>query len=1361
MKKTEIVVLFSLLLLSLFMVHSFAAGVSAGTDCWQYSSQSSCLSNQCFWKTSGSNSWCETMMCSSADSNQTLCDALNRSVNGTVKSVTYAVDFTCAWQLWGTNLCDAVGGNSFGDGCSDYNGNENGCYGTFFCIWNATGSSCQEPSGGFMEKDHANPSCSCVTDGTTCTNISGCTWVSPTCGGSIPCCNGNAEGIQCSDLNKSICSGVTFLSTCCAWNGTSCKTTFDQACYNNVPTLSSGKMFCEDYLAANNKTVCEEIAGSPWYMPCVYNKTGDNRCHFNSDAFEGSGGSAQMGEIGTEVGCEAQGGIWQSEQYLSGGTTKTDSWCEFKFGFEFGGSGGAGNCDTACWACETKVSSSQGNTSSQAQSLCQNSALGYCEYRADSNAPNGIGFCNPKQSFIEGGGKSCSSECSACDYLTSPEQKCADSPKSCLWVNDTQAQNGVGNCFGRNEKRCANDCFSCYSATDCASFGDGGAGACNWVNNICQSAGFTGEICFDGTDNDADTKIDCDDSECASDKFCGGGDLSTTFGDCPNFPTNATCKTAGCVWVSDSFDKFFGGGSVGVPAGHCDFPGSQCWSFDDNQTGCNGTMGCSFFKVGNAFCHENSTLFDTCFVQNNQSNCQNIAGCGWTNDTYSHFGRCEPLVFSQCFGNSTRSLNESNCKANVTVSTRSTQICSWRTDAYAPRGGFCEASCFGFAGDTASCETNSNGLCQLQSGFCDPTVSGGKCFEADGNITKCNQDLNSTCTYSLDGFAGNGKNGTLGNISGWCDPEGEAGFSGFLGNEEPVIIGDDANDTTIDDRWDIESVGLRDEFGRMMLGTRLQDKFALSGVCNAVPTYTTTKGLGSGNANHTFFWYLDSDGNTTNNCATRDNSTAVGFDFSFKYKSQYDTTLTETKVSYRCVNGSWTSTPIPLSMDKNKMCSLVGGGMAGIDKTELFKFKGLFNKSKDLRVYATVGNNSTNESVVTDFAGPYYYSQGSVDFKFEDCADSGADADGDGITASSDPDCTNFLKFGYVPNEVGFQCMDGIDNDGDSKVDCSDQGCTQESSCGGSGKPLVDATDKAAPKVTWLEENTFPDAAFINYDTDEPANGTLSFFGNDSACKTINDTVRDVGVYDASVPDYKTWHDAPLDALGYNQESLKLPLLNGTNYYYKTKVCDVNNNCAVTACLNFTTKASASSCKSCSSTFNFPFTPPSGAGATDPLGALNFTMEFQDGSTSVLGANAQAGTQLNYSQTKNFNLLIENGKTDLTNWSVTFINASVSGKLSSSVTNFSATGKSGDMSYNSTANGTYFGLGTGKCQELINSFRPKKIKLGLPGNVSSLYQCNAALTNCTLKSVGTNATSLGYNTTTNVTSWLVPSEWGC
>jgi len=1310
---------------------------SGPVECWSFKSQTTCNNNVslgCKWNTF--NSVCDRYHCYNADgTNQTFCETTLKTFNQ-----------SCTWT---GSFCNPIGGGFFGSGCSDFNGNSQGCFNTNFCIWNSSVSTCLNPVGGVSGQvgGSNNPSCSVIVDQQLCNGISGCSWDT-----GLSLCSGNSGGMSCSLLNKTTCPELTLLSTCCNWNGTNCTSSFDKGCYT-TKTAPTGGAFCEDFKAYNNETLCNQIAGSPWYMPCKWNNV-TNQCHFNSVSF---GSSSKMGEISTEAGCSAAGGSWKSNSYTSDATTKTDSWCEFNFGFKGGSASGSGNCDTACWACETGVSSSKGNSSAQAQSFCENSALGYCEFRADTNAPNKLGFCNPRQTFMDAGGKSCKSDCAACDFLNNPQSNCQNSTKGCVFATDTSAPNGKGFCYGKSEKYCANDCFSCYDQATCKSTGNGGNGACYWdsANAFCKPSGYTGEICFDGVDNDNNGKIDCADPACSSDKYCGGADLSEGFGkDCPSFTSQgeAACGNGGCSWTKDRFQTNFGGAG----AGFCDFPGTKCKNYDDSSS-CTAENGCSWVTSGiSSRCDKNSTLFTTCFLNTTQQGCLGLSGCGWTSDSFNpNGGRCEPVIYSQCFNNASRFTNQTSCEQNSSYNGVSTKICSW-TSTSNNQGGTCGPVCNSLS--VGACPGWA-GLCKVfLSGLCQPTSFGGKCSDANGNKTYCTSTLNASCSFFADSLANNGNT----TEKGWCKSKNEAKMFNFMGDKAPIILGDDGDDATINDTWDLRQMGLRDDFENFVIGSTVGN-FSLSAACNGTPF--TGGFLGYGKETHVFLWNLDTDGNTTNGCTARDNSSLTGFEFSFYYMTQWSSAFSEKKVSYQCVNGTWAATPIPFVANREKMCILINGGMAGISKKELLKFKTLYNKSKDLRIYSTLGNNSANQSIVIDTAGPYYYSPGSFDFKFEDCSDPGADADGDGLTAANDPDCFNFMKFGYVPMENGFQCGDNQDNDGDGKTDCADEGCIYEPVCGGSGLPVANANDKTAPKLVWFQADTFPDSAFIKYDTNEPANGTVLFYNLDNTCTAtnLNMTIRDRGLIDAVVPDYRLFHDGSIDNFQFNIDKLPAPLVNATTYFYQTKVCDINGNCAVSACLNFTTKASLLACKTCSSTFTFPFTPRSGVGATDPLGSLAFKFEYALGGTSTVDPNAGVGISTNLTQSKYFNLVIENtNATNASRWRFKLINATVSGKVSTSVQNF--TGGS-DIQFNATSNSTsripLVGLSTSKCQEVINAFHPAKIEIGIPGNnTGELWQCNTgSLTNCTNRA--SNATILGYNTTLNMTSWLVPAEWGC
>src|SRR3989338_3501428 len=134
--------------------------IEDASTCPQYTSEAGCTSGKCFWRTMDSSSWCEGATCFTGDNtNSTYCNVtLNTLYN-----------LTCNYA---NNLCDPVGGSFVGDDCSDFNSNANGCFGTFFCFWNATDSACNEPAGGIISQPGgaANPSCVAISVQDTCIN---------------------------------------------------------------------------------------------------------------------------------------------------------------------------------------------------------------------------------------------------------------------------------------------------------------------------------------------------------------------------------------------------------------------------------------------------------------------------------------------------------------------------------------------------------------------------------------------------------------------------------------------------------------------------------------------------------------------------------------------------------------------------------------------------------------------------------------------------------------------------------------------------------------------------------------------------------------------------------------------------------------------------------------------------------------------------------------------------------------------------------------------------------------------------------------------------------------------------------------
>lgn len=209
--------------------------------------------------------------------------------------------------------------------------------------------------------------------------------------------------------------------------------------------------------------------------------------------------------------------------------------------------------------------------------------------------------------------------------------------------------------------------------------------------------------------------------------------------------------------------------------------------------------------------------------------------------------------------------------------------------------------------------------------------------------------------------------------------------------------------------------------------------------------------------------------------------------------------------------------------------------------------------------------------------------------------------------------------------------MNGIDDDENGLIDCEDPMCSFVPKCAsGTAFSFVAVENDNTPPIIMLAEvERLSDSAFMKADTNEPSNLTLSFYYNDSSCKTLNISLDDIGIGYQANANFKPFHsiDLMIDNLGYD-------LINGTTYYYKIKVCDPSSNCAISACSNFTTKTS-----NVEKSFIFKMDLP--AGYTVDIPALNKT----DYNFSEQFGNAwyDVGIKTNTSMTKSMNFTVHCG----------------------------------------------------------------------------------------------------------------------
>jgi len=403
----------------------------------------------------------------------------------------------------------------------------------------------------------------------------------------------------------------------------------------------------------------------------------------------------------------------------------------------------------------------------------------------------------------------------------------------------------------------------------------------------------------------------------------------------------------------------------------------------------------------------------------------------------------------------------------------------------------------------------------------------------------------------------------------------------------------------------------------------------------------------SGTRDAKFYWYLDTDGNQTNSCSPDDDGSLEGFEFKFKYETKIqDGDFVETKVAYKCLLGIWSPSQIKITAWSEKMCYMPIGGVVAISKEDIDKLKvlGLFNDSEDMRIYATTADSTGTDSDVYDTIGPIWYSHGSADFKFEDCMGF-VDMDGDGLLPEEDPDCTNFLRYGFIQLEQGIDCNDSIDNDGNGLVDCDDPSCMYDAY-------YCDAPDdNTAPTITWMNVETFMEGAFLDIKTNEPTNATLIFYRDDSYCSNESAaiTILDWKMENEfSMDDYDFWHGLPCDQMYFDYESDdSYDFESNTTYYYKTRLCDKSDNCALSACSSFTTETSIKNF-----TVGFTLPPPIGP-HTDLMGMMNAKFDWDGDGVFDETIDGDTGYRINETQGRDVDLKFTNP--NATNeWSIDF-----------------------------------------------------------------------------------------------------------
>ncbi|MBU0762627.1 MAG: hypothetical protein KKD39_06340, partial [Candidatus Altiarchaeota archaeon] len=1132
-------------------------------DCFTYSAENDCTQNSCRWNEGGGGNQghCEQVQCFMFD---------NFTLQG------QATEDGCVNNPYGLEcLWDGSGGScyrNFTESCSSFT-TERNCMDTFHCFWDFANSECRDPQGqgSFIEK--WNPACFIFdVDEAACQNVTGCQY-------GANGCSGNPGGVYCANITDSdMCNNIPVLFSCCEWVGGQCQETYSKSCWDDMQEPPEGATYCEDYNSFSNQQLCNQIAGSPWFMPCEWNnQTG--HCQFKADdAF--SGGKGKMSQIDNKQSCEAAGGKWITETYCD--SDGQGSWfavpagrCENKFDQER-------NCNKACFACEYYTPQGENVTSLPlASSACEDSTRG-CVFRQNSNAPNGFGYCEPNDAFKKGMAGNCQSDCMGCEYLPNPQTECDNSNANCKW------DGALNICVPKNDETCEDACDRCYDRDSCNNIGRSSPGACKWADGagMCQPASGSVEVCWNGIDDDDDSAVDCADSGCFGDQACGGGGSN-----CKTYTQEQSCNDAeGCLWMTDAW------------GGWCDMKAALCWQFDGNQTACQlQNDSCEWHTPpGGGECIMNWKAGEMCFPLD-ESGCTSNPDCQWIADDWCNGPEgqndqwCQDVGGHCEFGLFTGGVDCVQFDTNETLCNQ-TSGCMWFSDPYNPfGGGWCDPEgmqdCMQY-NDVSSCVDDSNGTCMWETGFCDPQGFGGKafggqgmmCFQHDDNHTQCEETQGCAYFPMPMGFCKIRECGFVNEENecdqlAWCNWDSQRNAC-VTPLEECFMIDQDqqACAANSDCAWD-EYAPDGPHCSPFCFGIQDQQDCLShpecqwpSGVCDSAAGVGNFKQMQGGPPTPL--------GADPANDATPASVDIVGFGVkdmgsNFAFGAMMNDFSRSAVCNGQMLQqlGSQGTGSEPLKfyvyMDtdgrKTGNCSLrhnssMGGyefmfryqaNMSGSSVSETYN---AYRCSEGQWVVADIGISNMKMIMCKEIGGPMIAAEKADLKKFTTLYNESADfriyVAADNCTGSYANPSEKVSQAGwFTPGSVDFDIGDmfqyGADNAKFDEMmkkgfvefpDCfTEEGC-ENMFCWGApicvqnqwGVHDPDYEDTSTPMLLGAKIEEYPDSALILYDTNKPTNGTLNFFGNQSGCSGNSTNIYDIGILSDEVKEFKVWHTAKL-----------------------------------------------------------------------------------------------------------------------------------------------------------------------------------------------------------------------------------------
>ncbi|MBS3136408.1 hypothetical protein J4401_05615 [Candidatus Woesearchaeota archaeon] len=926
-------------------------------------------------------------------------------------------------------------------------------------------------------------------------------------------------------------------------------------------------------------------------------------CLFRNDsnAFNGYGWCNPAAGTGGAFSCETSCGECMLQPNATSACQNSPAGCRWDNNTNFCAPKGEKGCSQDCFQCHDSAS-------------CDLSpAFGGCSWENDAF------FCKPNSGKFEvcyDGIDNDNNDKTDCkDFKCSSDpfcggdltdlNKCAQystsntcaSATGCNWFTEI----GFSFCGPASEQCWRNDTFFTDQAA-CNNF-NGGNTCVYKTGGVCGENQTLFDVCVTLSNAGAcNTNLGC---KWAADGFCDAKPIVVCEDNATLQTSQIACQNAGCVWQGGNF----GGGFEGGNFQNCISPcidrsittQSGCEAADDNSPWSNGT--CSWnpgFCEPKDFiggCEENDGDYTACRANTN---------CNWFQDQFggpmkdpNGSNRFENYLFVQstwlAFGLQEPNLGGLNVSSYIVNRSGGSQLAlEWGRDN--------DNAAVGNLFNMTRLRCNANIL--MQYNWTTRNCNIGTCGQYNGTAT-CggsvvdyffNNTLRSAklevmwrapiTELSLDANEGNDQITTITNQTtvkidgllnehvfenssardhtnasrvrtsfGICDSKLTKEFFGGMDMDPPIpIAGDILGDVNSGTPYlDIVGLGVKKTPSAYMYGIPTRN-ISSSVICNGVPI--NGQSLGAGVNASKYYLYLDTNGIATGGCSPENDASLLGFEYLFKYVAQQDGTtgkLSETLLTQQCNAGSWVASSISFKSDKNKGCGFVSGPIFGIDKST-FTGKSDVYTNVSWRTYATSANSTGNSSSVTDSVGP-----GAADFKginveLLDCSNP---------AQKDNAQCSKFKQFGMFPGEFGPACIDLIDNDGDGSTDCTDYDCKYDPFfC--SGTFGIQENDKESPSIVWTKLNKkSPVSLQFIFGTNEPSNGTVRFYRNDSTCSTINETALDKALLDGdSYTNFKPHHVASVTGLSAN-----------TTYFYKLYSCDPSSNCALSSCSNVTTAA--------------------------------------------------------------------------------------------------------------------------------------------------------------------------------------------